>query len=227
MFVTALMISRLRGRAEDLRRDRYDGRTNTAAVLGQHGVMESDRDRWDTRYAESRLASAAPPDVISIWPEIDDMLPTSGPALDLACGTGAQSLWLVSRGLDVLSIDVSPRAIALLDEAVATLGVEDHIDTSVHDTDRGLPRDATGFTLIICQRYRVPDLYPELVERLAPGGVLCLTVLSAAGLDGDAGPFHAPAGELTRVFAPMTNVEIVRWSEGEGTASIVVRRSID
>lgn len=189
--------------------------------------MESDRDRWDTRYEQSRSATAAPPDVVSMWPELDDLLPTSGAALDLACGTGAQSLWLASRGLDVLALDVSPRAIALLDEAAATLGFDDRIDAAVHDTDRGLPTGATGLALIICQRYRVPDLYPHLVARLASGGVLCLTVLSAVGLDGDAGPFHALAGELTRAFGSMNDVEIVRQAEGAGTASIVVRRSAD
>lgn len=195
--------------------------------LGQHGLMETDRNRWDRRYAESTLATPQAPDVVAIWPELDEILPTSGSALDLACGTGSQSLWLAARGLDVSSVDVSPRAIALVSAAAVELCFGHNIDASVIDTDDGLPDDATELAIIICQRYRVPELYADLVARLSSGGILCLTVLSAVGLDGDAGPFHAPPGELTSAFGAMAGAEIIRDVEGDGAASVVVRRRDD
>ena len=99
-----------------------------AVSLGQHVAMESDRERWDHRYADAVGADPRPPDVLSEWPELEALLPNGGRALDLACGTGAQSLWLAQRGLDVLSLDVSPRAIALLEAAATTAGLGDRID---------------------------------------------------------------------------------------------------
>jgi len=35
----------------------------------------------------------------------------AGRALDIGCGTGTHALWLAAQGLDVVAIDVSPRAI--------------------------------------------------------------------------------------------------------------------
>ena len=84
--------------------------------------------------------------------------------------------------------------------------------------------------MIVCQRYRASDLYLELIERLRPGGVLILTVLSAVGLDGTAGPFHAPAGELTNAFdaaATSGMIDVLVDDERDGQASIVIRRIAD
>lgn len=145
-------------------------------------------------------------------------MPTSGRALDLACGTGAQSLWLAERGLDVVALDVSPAAIDLLSQAADTAGLD--IDARVHDTDCGLPADLDDLDVIVCQRFRSVDLYGQLVSRLAEGGVLLLTVLSAVGSEG--GRFHAAAGELIDAFG---RHDVVHHAEGDGLASIAVRRA--
>lgn len=186
--------------------------------------MDADRDRWDERYADAERAIPAAPDVIDRWPELDAVLPSSGLAVDLACGIGAQSLWLAQRGCEVLSLDVSPAAIELVDAAASDHGLADRIDARVFDTDDGLPDDITDAAVIVCQRYRAPQLYAELVERLAPGGMLCLTVLSAVGLDGEPGPFHAAPGELGDAFGLMPNAEVIHVAEGGGLACVVVSR---
>ncbi|MDG1786955.1 MAG: hypothetical protein P8H61_13625, partial [Ilumatobacter sp.] len=63
-----------------------------------------------------------------------------------------------------------------------------------------------------------------------PDGVLVLTVLSAVGLDGTAGPFHAPPGELSDAYrsaATAGMIDVLVDEEGDGQASIVVRRTHD
>ena len=77
--------------------------------------------------------------------------------------------------------------------------------------------------MIVCQRYRSPALYGEFVSRLKVGGVLILTVLSAVGLTGEPGAFHAPAGELIEAF-DRDGVDVLLHDETNGQASIVVRR---
>ena len=74
--------------------------------------MDSDRKRWDERWAAAPDSVAAtPPDVISAHPELLDVIPAAGRALDIACGPGAQALWLAERGLAVTALDVSSVAI--------------------------------------------------------------------------------------------------------------------
>ena len=189
--------------------------------------MDDDRIRWDDRY-EARspfdATSAEPPEALAMLDEgMFAQLPTTGLALDIACGVGAQSLWLAERGLQVVALDVSPVAVELTKAAAAAAGRSDAVDARVHDLDAGLPEDVAGVSVIVCQRFRGRSLYPQIADALAPGGVAIVTVLSAVGHDGVPGEFHAPAGELVEAFAA-SDVDIVAQSEHDGVASIIVRR---
>ena len=189
--------------------------------------MDEDRARWDARYAvrrEGPAASAAAPDALALLDEVTlARLPATGLALDIACGTGAQSLWLAQRGMDVIAIDVSPIAIDLANAAARVHGFGDRIDAHVHDLDTGLPPAASDMSMIVCQRFRGRDLYPHIVEALRPGGLAIITVLSAVGLDGTPGEFHAPPGELDAAFAT-AGVDVLASSETDGVASIIIQR---
>lgn len=188
--------------------------------------MEDDATRWDHRYADSDLSVARAPDVFAEHPELVGALPDTGTALDLACGTGAQVLWLAERGLQVRALDVSPVAVALAQRSARRAGCT--VDARVADLDAGLPADITpggdgGFDVILCQRFRQPELYAPIIDHLRPGGVAVVTVLSAVGLAGERGPFHAAAGELRTAFT-LDDVEMLLDVERDGLASVVVRR---
>jgi SAM-dependent methyltransferase len=189
--------------------------------------MDEDRVRWDERYAargDAPAASPAPPEALGMLDEgMLAQLPTTGRALDIACGTGGQSIWLADRGMDVVALDVSPLAIALTEAAARVHGVADRIDARVHDLDAGFPPDVADIALVVCQRFRGRDLYPQITSALGAGGFAIVTVLSAVGLDGVTGEYHAPAGELVDAFTS-SGVDIVARSERDGLASIVVRR---
>ena len=77
--------------------------------------------------------------------------------------------------------------------------------------------------MIVCQRFRGRGLYPQIAAALRHDGVAIITVLSAVGLDGPPGEFHAPAGELVGAF-DNPDIAILASAEGEGVASIVIRR---
>jgi SAM-dependent methyltransferase len=190
-------------------------------------AMDEDRTRWDARYTvrrEGPASSAVAPEALALLDEATRaQLPTTGRALDIACGTGAQSLWLAERGLDVLALDVSPVAVELTGIAAHTHGCAERIDARVHDLDAGLPPDAAGASIVVCQRFRDPALYPLIAAALRPGGVAMVTVLSAVGLDGVPGEFHAPPGELERAFTA-DGFDVLAGAEADGLASIVVRR---
>ena len=185
--------------------------------------MQVDRERWDQRYQGRSPAVPLPPDVLGGDDELLAALPVDGIAVDIACGAGAQSLWLAGRGQHVVALDVSPVAIGLTRTAAAAHELTDHIDARVVDLDDGLPGDLHDVTVVVCQRFRNPALYGPIVDVLGPGGIAVVSVLSVVGLNSEPGEFHAPEGEL-RIAFDRADTDVVRHTEAAGVASIVVQR---
>jgi len=186
-------------------------------------MTAADRARWDARYAGADQ-SVAPraPDIVS---EHLALLPMQGRALDVACGRGATAVWLAQQGLEVDAIDISPVAVAAAQQLAAANQVAHRLRAWTHDLDDGLPRDlmtgrASGeFVLVVCQRFRDPNLYAALRAALAPRGLLAISVLSS--VSGSAGPFRAQPGELLGAFA---NLQVIAHREADGEAHLLAQR---
>ncbi|PVZ11717.1 class I SAM-dependent methyltransferase [Actinomycetospora cinnamomea] len=170
-------------------------------------MSASDRERWDARFADGRLAEPAPPDALV---GREHLLPAAGRALDVACGRGEVAVWLAARGLAVDAVDVSPVGLAA---GRARPGGE-AVRWIEADLAEGLPV-AGPYDVVVCQRFRDPRLYPALTAALAPGGLLVVTVLSGSG-----GPFRAPPGELLAAFG---HLAVLHQEESGGRASLVAR----
>lgn len=184
-------------------------------------MSELDGARWDARHAVMSGDVPMPPDALR---GREDLLPTGGRALDVACGRGAVSVWLAARGLAVDAVDVSGTALragAALQAGTDTeAGPTGRVRWWRQDLDQGLPAGCSGpYVLIVCQRFRDRALYPQLVGRLGVGGLLVVTVLSEVG-DGP-GPWRATGGELLAAF---DGLEVLAHREGDGEASLVARR---
>ena len=185
--------------------------------------MEPDRERWDERYADRPLAEPAAPIAVGASGDVLSLIPSTGRAADIACGTGGQTLWLAARGLVVAAFDVSPVAIEMTMRAAEAAGLGDRVTARVHDLDEGLPAGVSALDVLICQRYREPALYGAFVDALVPGGIAIVTVLSRVGIGAAAGPFRAPPCELVDAFRDAP-ADVIYHHEAEGQASIVVRR---
>lgn len=188
------------------------------AALGSTvgAVADTDRVRWDDRYAGR---AGATPGLPAVFAPYADAFPSAGRALDLACGPGAASVWLAGRGLTVLGVDVSPVAVAQARELAAETGVGDRCQFDVADLDDDLPPGPAA-DVILCHRFRDSRLYPAISARLAPGGLLAIAVLSEVGAQ--PGPFRAAAGELVAAFA---RLDTVVSGEGGGEAWLLARRA--
>ena len=180
-------------------------------------MAEADRQRWDERYATKpppTVDAVGPPEFLA--PHLD-AVPAAGSALDLACGPGLAAVWLAMRGLQVVGVDVSPVAVAQACELARRAGVSDRCRFEVVDLDGGLPAGPPA-DLILCHRFRDPRLDHAIVERLAPGGLLAIAVLSEVGAT--PGAFRAAAGELPAAFAEL---DLMAAGEGEGHAWLLAR----
>ncbi|HEY5148407.1 MAG TPA: class I SAM-dependent methyltransferase [Mycobacterium sp.] len=177
-------------------------------------MAETDRVRWDERYADRAPPPAGPPVAFAGH---QDLFPSEGHALDLACGQGSASVWLALRGLDVLGVDVSPLAIARARELAADNGVGRRCRFEVADLDDGLPPGPPA-DVIVCHKFRDRRLDAVIIERLATGGLLAVSALSEVGAG--PGPFRVAAGELAGAFAAL---EQLAAGEGEGEAWLLAR----
>ena len=100
-------------------------------------------------------------------------------------------------------------------------GVTHRCQFGVVDLDDGLPAGEPKST-IVCRRFRAPKVYAAIVERLAPGGLLAISVLSE--VDSDAGCYQALPGELSAEFV---DLDLIAEGEGDGVAWLMARRAAD
>lgn len=172
-----------------------------------------DRDRWDAVYSS---AMPVPPALPAVFAAHEDEFPRVGSALEIACGTGAASVWLARRGLRAHGVDVSATAIATARRTVGNSGCTARFDTV--DLDGGLP-PGDPVEVLLCHKFRDPALYTSMTARLKPAGLLAICVLSEVGAA--PGRFRAAAGELESAFAEL---DLIAAGEGGGQAWLLARR---
>jgi SAM-dependent methyltransferase len=128
----------------------------------------------------------------------------AGPVIDVGCGTGENALELASRGLDVLGVDASPRAIG----AARAKGSERGSSAEFLVADAlGLGSLGLRFTSALdCGVFHVfedderPVYVASLATVLAPGGVLQLLCFSDLQ-PGSFGPRRVTQQEIRDSFA--------------------------
>jgi SAM-dependent methyltransferase len=184
-------------------------------------VTASDRSRWDERYARQppvAIEAIGPP---LAFVGVVDQFPTSGSGLDVACGDGRGSAWLAGRGLQVLGLDVSTVAVDRARDLVERAGLSDRCRVEVTDLDDGLPT-GRSVDVVLCHLFNAPHLDAALVERVRPGGLLAVAVLSEVGAP--PGRFRAVPGELVGRFGAFADLTVLDSAEGDGVARLVARR---
>lgn len=182
----------------------------------------SAREKWDARYAEPGWRMGREPKAVLVAAE--PWLPTSGRALDLACGEGQTVAWLAARGLEVTGLDISPVGIEKARRWCEEHGVT--ADLRVQDLV-GAAIEPCSWDLITCLHYLDRALWPAMAAGLKPGGVLVVEVLTEGSVKvGHArtSRFVAAPGELLAGFA---GLEVLHSREGSTSASLVARRSGD
>jgi SAM-dependent methyltransferase len=154
--------------------------------------------------------------------DLADGFPSTGTALDVACGDGRGAVWLAIRGLRVRGLDVSPEAVALASDLALRAGVGTGCRVEVADLDEGLPAGEPA-DLVVCHLFSAPRLDDALVTALRPGGLLAVAVLSEVG--GPPGRFRARPGELLDRFGSDDRLDLLDHREADGVARLLARRA--
>lgn len=118
---------------------------------------------WDARHRKN----PQPGDAAFVLQAFAALLPASGAALDVACGTGANSLFLARSGLTVEAWDFSAAAIELLNRAARSLPVS----TRCMAIEPASFVPASHDVIVNCH-YLDRAIVPAMKAALKPGGLL-------------------------------------------------------
>lgn len=176
-----------------------------------------DRVRWNRRYREREERDRARPP--SRWLTSHRRLLLKlpkGPAFDLACGTGRNSLYLARLGFKVEAVDISDVAVDRLRTRAARRKLP--IRARVLNLENaGLPRGR--YRVIVNVNYLERKLFPAIQAALRPGGLLFFVSFlkgPSAPLRGRLNPdYLLDPGELLRAFPAL---EILEYREGTAEA---------
>lgn len=180
-------------------------------------MSRDDSARWDRRYGERGPLTADDVALPRAFAPFVDHFPTTGHALELACGAGAASVWLARRGLRVRGCDASPVAIAQANKLAEQCGQGARCRFDVVDLDDGLPA-GEPVDMLLCNRFRDPRLDRAMIARMGVGGILAINVLSEVGAS--PGPFRARPGELVEAFGAL---DVIASGEANGEAWLLAR----
>jgi 2-polyprenyl-3-methyl-5-hydroxy-6-metoxy-1,4-benzoquinol methylase len=184
-------------------------------------TASSDRDRWNARYRQSDRAGVP----VLLGRDLH-LLPRSGRALDVAGGSGAAAAILAARGLTVTVVDVSDVALALAAERAEQSRLQ--VETRQIDlTAEPLPEGP--WAVITCFDYLDRSLFAPMVEQLAPGGMLVVSIATRTNLERHERPgprYLLDDGELRSL---LDGLELLvyreRWNlDGRHTADAIAVR---
>lgn len=133
---------------------------------------------WDERYGGSDRVWSGRPNQ-RLVEQVADLEP--GTALDVACGEGADAVWLAKQGWRVTAVDVSEVALKKVAVHAEDEGVADRMRIGFYDAlDDPRPAGRHTFDLVTVSFLHVPvedfaPIYRGIADAVAPGGRLLVT----------------------------------------------------
>lgn len=147
-------------------------------------------ERWETRYSDRGYLFGTEPNAFLAAQKA--LLPKAGRALAVADGEGRNGVWLAEQGLDVLSIDFSPKAQAKAQALARSRGVK--LTTELVDVNAWLwPISEFDVIAVIFTQFAGPTererMFAGVRRALKPGGLLLLEGYTPKQLEyGTGGP---------------------------------------
>jgi tellurite methyltransferase len=157
-------------------------------------MTDDDRIKWDAKYSK-KLSDADPSAIVTqYW-----HLASPGKALDIASGSGRNSLFLADKGFVVDAVDISTVT------ANHLAGKHPNIHVICQDLDTWrIPENR--YDLIVNIRFLDRRLFPFILDGLKNGGLL----IFESFLDGDTDKYCLKTNELLHAFS---NFRIVYYEE--------------
>ncbi len=153
---------------------------------------------WDQRYrTRERLSQDFEAEATPLLIQTVKQL-RPGAALDLACGTGRNAIWLAKQGWQVAAVDGSPVAIEALREQAGRSGL--NIEAQSADLQKNeFQIEPARWDLIAVCYYLQRDLIENAKQGLREGGLL-LVIVHIVEPGAEPTPTRMKLGELRTYF---------------------------
>lgn len=186
-------------------------------------MATGDRDRWNEKWVSAGSGTGPRSSLVEL---MDPWLPGTGRLLDVAGGASPAAIAFATRGLTVTVCDVSDVGLRRARREADRAGVE--IDTVELDLDVD-PLPAGPWAVITVANYLDHALFPAMISRLAPGGLLGVVIATETNLersDKPGRPYLLARDELPTL---VPGLEILHHTEdwrpnGRHEAHLVARR---
>lgn len=181
-------------------------------------MSQVDRDKWNQRYREGAYATRKHPSaLLEEWLPKLNIRETHPRAIDVACGTGRNAIYLARRGWHVDAVDIAQLALDQLSETATAEGLP--ITCIQMDLEDAWRRPTGPFTpdrynLAIMIRYTNMPLVDTLRDVVKAGGYIIIEehLVSDANVVGPRNQkFCVPPGVLRDAAAGLA---IVSYHEG-------------
>lgn len=149
-------------------------------------------------------------------------IPKSGTVLDLACGAGRHTRWLLAQGFAVLAVDRDL-------DALADLAGQPRLETQQADLEDGSGWKLANrqFAAVVVANYLHRPIMADIVAAVAPGGLLIYETF-ARGNERFGKPsnpdFLLRPGELLEWAVPALNVLAYEATTVDGARPAVIQR---
>ena len=164
-------------------------------------MTDKQQTKWDAIYQQTN----SEPRAAEVLKQHLYLLPTSGHALDLACGLGGNALLLAHAGLSVDAWDISAVALQKLRMQADLQGFLPIQCRQVTLHAHALP--SRQYDVIVVSRFLDRTLTDAIMAALKPGGLLFYQTYTRHKLD-QSGPgnpdYLLDRNELLRLFSPLT-----------------------
>lgn len=136
-----------------------------------------EKDYWEQHWEQADPAADGPDQGAPnphLARETNGLVP--GTALDAGCGTGAEAVWLATRGWQVTAADISATALAQAAERAAQASVPDRVTWVEADLTSWEPDGLFDLVVTNYAHPAIPQLafYGRISEWVAPGGTLLI-----------------------------------------------------
>lgn len=128
--------------------------------------MDKLTKKWDEKFAKQSCELINACEVLQ---QNIHLLPSSGKALDFACGLGGNALCLSMQNLETYAWDISRVALDKLDQHSLAKGLK--IKTEVRDVEKFPPTPAS-FDVIVVANFLHRPIFHSLLVALRPQGLL-------------------------------------------------------
>lgn len=179
--------------------------------------MIKDRTKWDNRYRKGKRTPLRNT-LIRFY-----SLAPKGRALDIACGTGSNSIFLAKKGFDVVGVDISPVAINKARAKARKERLRHLLHFKVIDI-RSFSFKAEQYELMVNFYFLDRILFRRMKTSLKKGGILIFETYNYRYLkfNPDFNPAYTLGkNELLRSFSEF---EIIHYSEVSCITTLVAKK---